>query len=329
MLFSLKSNICTMIALVVLLGTTGQSFAQTGTNNYRRIGDAEINRFMDHTFWKVHKLDRMYFNGDGTFIQQLNDDWENVENGSMYTGTWETKDGNLCWSYDSETAAKYGTSTQPYCYKVMTNSPADNYMTTHMESFRLYPAENEGLGTLAFEWNRYAYDNYILDPEYVGMIKDGMKQMASYRRNGSIPFGTIKKEDITDPWMQNYYDETINRIFFIADQSMYFNDKGLYFFINERGINRSNGDIEKMKSNGSMGRWQIKDNIHCWFLNENRSSCEFVMPEGKGLIRPYEGIFGVFYTGFTRVHGEMATGHIDAIDTSAPDLFNSLADVAP
>jgi hypothetical protein len=153
--------------------------------------------------------------------------------------------------------------------------------------------------------------------------------MAEYRRNGNIPFGTIKREELTDPWMQSYYDETVNRIFFIANQSMFFNDKGLFFFINENGISKSDGDIEKMKSNGTLGRWQMKDNIHCWFLSENRSSCEFVMPEGKGLIRPYEGIFGIFYTGFTRVHGEMATGHIDPSDTSAPELFNSLMDVAP
>ena len=322
-----KSVICVAFAFIIFLSAVNPSFAQN--NSFRRISDAEINRFMDHTFWKIHKLDRIYFNSDGTFIQQLNDDWDGVENGSMYTGTWEAKNSELCWTYDAQTAEKYATTTNPFCYTVLTNSPADSYMTTHMESFRLYSTEPGQLGTIAFEWNRYAYDNYVLDPEYIETVQNGLKQMATYRRAGNIPSSTIRKEKLTDPWMQNYYDETVNRIFFIADQSMFFNDKGLYFFINENGINKSNGDIENMLSNGSKGRWQMKDNIHCWFLSGNRSSCEFIMPKGKGLIRPYDGIFGVFYTGFTRVHGEMATGHIDPNDTSAPELFNSLLNVAP
>jgi hypothetical protein len=182
---------------------------------------------------------------------------------------------------------------------------------------------------MAFEWNRYAYDNYIFDPEYVEMVKEGMKTMGQHRRKGFMDGGTTIRAELEDPYMQRYYDETVNRIFFIANQSMYFNDKGLYFFITEENITNSFGDIDKMKSNGTFGRWQMKDNIHCWYLSENRSSCEFIMPEGKGLIRPYEGFFGLFYTGFTRVHGEMATGHLDPADTSAPNLFKRLENELP
>lgn len=309
--------------------TPTSSNAQQTVERYRRIYADELARFADHTFWKTYKFDRMYFSSNGTFIQQLNDDWDGIEAGSMFTGTWDIVDDNICWTYDAKTDEKYKTSTNPYCYTVMTNSPADNFMTTHMESFRLYPAEG-GIGAgLAFDWNRYAYDNYVFDPEYLPMVKEGYKTMGEYRRNGSIPGGTIIREELTDPWMQKYYDETVNRIFFIAHQSMYFNDKGFYFYIDEDGINNANGDVEKMLADGTRGRWQMKDNIHCWYLSENRSSCEFVMPEGKGLIRPYEGFFGIFYTGFTRVHGEMATGHLDPSETSAPALFNRLKDEQP
>jgi hypothetical protein len=316
------------LTLILISLSVGQ-IQSADAQDFRRMNNAEIERFADHTFWRTHKLDRFYFNSNKTFIQQLNDSWEGVSDGTMLKGTWSIKNDNICWIYDEETDAKFNTGTNEFCYSIMTNSPADNFMTTHMETFRLFDANDTTSWNPAFEWNRYAYDNYILDPEYVPMIQEGLKQMGQYRRNGSIPFGTIKREELTDPWMQEYYDETVNRIFFIADQSMFFNDQGLFFFINERGINEANGDVDAMISTGAKGRWQMKDNIHCWFLSENRSSCEFVMPEGKGLIRPYNGFFGVFYTGFTRVHGEMATGHIDPADTSAPALFNRLMTQAP
>lgn len=316
------------LVLTFIIFTTCHEASASG-EKYRRINGNEIQRFADHTFWKTYKFDRFYFNSDNSFIQQLNDSWEGIPDGTMLTGSWSIENDNICWAYDEETANKFKTPTAPFCYTVMTNSPADNFMVTHGETFRLYDATDTQNWNPAFEWNQYAYDNYILDPEYVPMIQEGFKQMAQYRRNGSIPFGTIKREELTDPWIQKYYDETVNRIFFIAEQSMFFNDKGLYFFIMDEGINSAGGDIEKMISNGTLGRWQMKDNIHCWFLSENRSSCEFVMPEGKGLIRPYDGFFGVFYTGFTRVHGEMATGHIDPSETSAPALFKTLLDRQP
>lgn len=316
------------VCLFVILSVwANDSFAQRNNDNLRRMNTEEIKRFADHTFWRTHKIDRFYFNGDGTFIQQLNDDWDGIENGTMFTGTWKAENEQLCWTYDEKTALVHKIPQEEFCYTVLTNSPADNFMTTHMETFRLYAAGEEN-ARVAFRWNRYAYDNYIFDPEYVEMVKEGMKTMNEHRRKGFMEGGSTLREDLT-PWMQKYYDETINRIFFIAHQSMYFNDKGLYFFITEDGITNAYGDLDKMKANGTFGRWQMKDNIHCWYLSENRSSCEFVMPEGKGLIRPYEGFFGVFYTGFTRVHGEMATGHLDPEETSAPNLFKGLQNELP
>lgn len=320
--------------LAMLIGVTSISSAAEAQNNtLRRIYDNELKIFADNeTYWKAHSLDRMYFSPDGTFIQQLNDGWNDIPVGTMFTGTWEVANDQICWTYDQKTADVYQTSPDPYCYEVLTNSPADNFLTTHMETFRLFPAnapESQAARTVAFEWNRYAYDNYILAPDYVDDVKTGLETMASYRRNGRIPDGTILREELADDWMKAYYDETVNRIFFIAEQLMFFNDKGLYFYTDEQKIRDANGDIDKMIATGTKGRWQMKDNIHCWFLSEGRSSCEFVVPEGQGLIRPYDGFFGIFYNGFTRVHGEMATGHISPDETSAPELFNRLMDVAP
>lgn len=319
-----------LLFLVCFTLTSMPSYAQSnGQQQYRRIKAGEIERFADHTFWKTYKLDRMYFNSNKSFIQQLNDGWNGIPSGTMLTGTWSITNDNICWTYDAQSAAKFNTPDTPFCYTVMTNSPADNFMTTHMETFRLYNAGDTTSWTPAFEWNRYAYDNYILDPDYVPIVQNGLKTMEDYRRNGSMPQGTIDRSALTDPWIQKYYDETVNRIFFIADQSMFFNDKGLFFFINEQGIQSAKGNVDQMIASGSKGHWQMKDNIHCWFISGNRGSCEFIMPEGKGLIRPYSGFFGVFHTGFTRVHGEMATGHIDPADTAAPALFMRLLTEAP
>lgn len=318
-------------AFLFILTLTTFSFTASAQDTLRRIFDDEIKLFANHTFWKIFTSDRMYFAPDGTFIQQLNDGWNNIAPGTIFTGKWEAKDGNLCWTYDAKTADIYQTSTDPYCYEVLTNSPSDSYMTTHVETFRLYPVINDpnAIRTVAFEWNQYAYDNYILDPEFVTTIQENLRTMATYRRNGHIPGGTINRSELANDWMKAYYDTTINRIFFVADQMMFFNEHGFYFFTDEGRIAAANGNIDQMIATGTRGRWQMKDNIHCWFLSENRSSCEYVVPEGQGLTRPYEGFFGVFYDGFTRVHGEMAVGHLDPNETSAPELFNRLLTVRP
>jgi len=317
----------TFLALMLLFASGGAS-AQDGM---RRIYDSEIQLFANHTFWKIFSNDRMYFAPDNSFIQQLNDGRNNVVPGTILTGTWNVAGGHLCWTYDRETADLHQTSSDPYCYEVLTDSPADNYMTTHVESFHLFPVTNDPdvIRTPSFAWNQYAYDNYILEPEFVMTIRENLIQMGKYRQALDIPDGTIQREELTDEWMKAYYDTAINHIFFVADQMMFFNDKGLYFFISEGDISRANGDVDQMIKAGRRGRWLIKDNIHCWFLIDGGSSCEYVVPEGRGLTRPYEGFFGVFYDGFTRVHGEMAVGHLAPDETSAPELFKKLLNEEP
>lgn len=319
---------CALLLTFTLICYSGPASAQ---DTLRRIYDDEVRLFADHTFWKIFSSDRMYFAPDNTFVQQLNDGWNNITPGTVFTGTWEVADGHLCWTYDQKTADIYQTSSDPYCYEVLTNSPADNYMTTHVETFRLFPVTDDPsvIRSIAFEWNQYAYGNYILEPEFVDTIQENLAQMAEYRRMGHIPGGTIKREEMANEWMQAYYDTAINHIFFVADQMMFFNDKGFYFFTDEERIRQANGNMDQLLATGTRGRWLIKDNIHCWFLSENRSSCEYVVPEGRGLTRPYEGFFGVFYDGFTRVHGEMAVGHLAPDETSAPQLFRHLLTVRP
>lgn len=319
-----------MVLVLTFILLAPQAFAQG--MSFRRLYNDELALLTDnHTFWKVHKLDRMYFAPDGTFIQQLNDGWNNIEPGTMFTGTWKIENDQICWNYDAKTADVYQTSSDPYCYQVMTNSPADNFMVTHMETFRLYPViENSQAQRIpAFEWDRYAYDNYVLEPEFVPTIQQALQTMASYRRAGYIPGGTIIRDELTSERMQQYYDIAINKVFFIAQEQMFFNDKGLYFFTDEGKIAEANGNVDEMIATGIMGRWQMKDNIHCWYLSENRSSCEYVVPEGRGLIRPYEGFLGFHHSSFSRVHGEMAVGHLAPGETSAPALFNRLLTVTP
>ena len=71
----------------------------------------------------------------------------------------------------------------------------------------------------------------------------------------------------------------------------------------------------------------MKDNIHCWYLSENRSSCEYVLPKGEGLVRPYDGFMGVHFNAFTRVYSEGDVGHMDPDDSNAPELFRYLIEV--
>lgn len=322
---SYKAMFCLLLTVIFVHGATTQAAAQNPQPSFRQMNENELKRFADNnTYWKRHTLDHFYFNSDGTFIQQLNDRWNGIPEGTMFTGTWNINGGNMCWTYSQETRDVYKTSIDPYCYAVLTDSPASSFMTTHAEIFRLYPLENGIISQdPAFEWQAWVYGNYILDPEYAPKIKDALDVMSSYRRNGKIDNGTINRADLNAD-MQAYYDLVADRIFYVTTDRMLFRKDGMFFYISGDDINEAKGDVDKMIAAGSKGYWTMKDNIHCWYLSENRSSCEYVLPKGKGLVRSYDGFMGVHYNAFTRVYTEGDVGHMDPDDSNAPELFNKL-----
>ena len=50
------------------------------------------------SFWRKGSLDRVFFNSNGHFTQQLNDDSNNIPSGTILEGAWEISENNLCWT---------------------------------------------------------------------------------------------------------------------------------------------------------------------------------------------------------------------------------------
>ena len=277
-----------------------------------------------NTFWRRYTLDRVHFKHDKTFIQQINDGWKNLPAGTTFTGTWKISDDSLCWKYDTKTAQQNTLPSAAICFDVYTTNPKKGFMTSHEDKLFFKPSGSGESGPNIFTFDQWHFDNYIFDAEYVEPLKAGLQQSKIYRKEhrGDIPDGTIKREEML-PYMQEYYDEMINRIFFIVGDYMFFDDKGNYYWIWSKDIIEADGNISKMVAKVRRGTWKIKDNIHCWRHNSG-SSCEYVFPKGKGLMRDYDGIFGVHHSYFTRVHGEGAVGHMDTEDSESPELYELL-----
>lgn len=290
--------------------------------HFRQLTTQQMKRFVDNnTFFKQFNIDRVYFGPDGELIQQLNSGWNEVPVGTIYKGTWTLNERILCWRYDAETMQKHNIADTDFCYGVYTSAPDETFMTLHTEEFILFRVEN-GVQTqeVAFEWNRWAYDNYILEPEFVPEILEAMPVMRGYRNSYGIPDGTINRENLNER-MKKYYDEVIGQIFFIDEHLMYMHENGEYYYITESMIEELGENSEQLTHPERFGKWQMKDNIHCYTRTAIRGQCEFVAPEGRGLIRDYEGILGFHNNGFSRVHGEMAVGHMHPEDSSYPELF--------
>ena len=297
---------------------------------FTKLKQDKLQRVTDNnTFWKKYNLDRIYFAPDKSFTQQLNNPEGSSTPGTILRGTWAIKDDLVCWTYaNSEQENNLNVSNTDFCYSVYSDAPNDTFMTTHAEEFILYQTIN-GVEerSPSFKWNRWAYDNYVIDPSYVSMAQKGLDTMKEYRYTKTIPGGTIDRSKLNDR-MKSYYDEVIGKIFFIGDNLMYFHKNGGYFSTSETRIENADRDISFLTAPVRFGQWSMKDNIHCYGRSESSSvNCEFVFPFKKGLVREYDGTLGMHRNGFTRVHGEMAVGHILPSESSFPELFKRVDEI--
>lgn len=314
-----------MLSLMFALWPGHEAMAQQNTAG-RKIDAREIKRMTDdNTFWELGKLDRIFLKNDNSFVQQINDGWKSLPPGTFFKGAWEIKDDSLCWTYDADTVQKFGLNNGQNCFDVYTHEPAATFMTTHVEETSLKPRGSGPNGPTIFRLNQWHHDNYLIDPAYVPQVIAGVKTMQTYRLKygGQIPGGTIKREEMNAD-MQAYYDVMVDKIFFIVGDYMFFDDSGYYYWIQAKDIVAAKGNIDEMIKHTQIGKWSVKDNIHCWYVNANTRSCEYILPAGKGLMRDYEGILGIHYTTFSRVHGEGAVGHMDPEDSESPELFVKL-----
>lgn len=316
-----------MLGLALCAWPALEANAQQNTQP-RKIGADEIKRMADNnTFWEMGKLDRIFLKNDNTFVQQINDGWKNLTPGTLFHGTWEIKSDALCWTYNAETVQKFGLNAGQSCFDVYTREPARTFMTTHVEDTTLKPAGSGPTGPTIFRLNQWHHDNYVIDPAYAQQVIDGLQTIQVYRQRygGVIPGGTINRAEM-NPDMQTYYDAMVDKIFFIVGDYMFFDDSGHYYWVQARDIVAAKGNVDEMIKHVQVGKWLIKDNIHCWYVNAKTRSCEYILPLGKGLMRDYEGILGFHHSTFSRVHGEGAVGHMDPEDSESPELFKKLQD---
>lgn len=296
------------------------------TEESRKLSARDIAKVTDgNTIWKRGTFDRLYFQHDKKLVQQINDGWNNLPAGTIFTGKWNIKNNNLCWTYDQETQSKHKLPGKEICFDIYTTDPEEGFMTHHNEKLFFKPAGSGPNGPNIFSFSQWVYNNHVIDPEYIQGILKAMQTAASYRseHGGAMPGGTIKREEMNAN-MQNYYDAMINKIFFIVRDYMFFDDNGRYYWISANSITEANGDVKEMMKKVRVGRWNIKGNIKCWYLHARASSCEYVLPEGKGLTREFDGILGIHHSTFTRIHGEGGAGHMDPEDSESPELYEYL-----
>ncbi|GEM_PF-3464563 len=315
-----------LFALCVLIPLQ-DALAQQSAN--RKIGAAEIAKMTDNnTFWELGKLNRIYFKPDNSLVQQINDGWNGLPAGTIFKGTWTIKNDTLCWAYSADTASQFKVSSSEVCFDVYTEEPAKTFMTTHVENTSLKPVGSGPNGPTIFRLNQWHHDDYVIDPAYAPQVVEALETMKAYRfrYGGAIPGGTIKREEMT-PAMQDYYDMMVDHIFFVVGDYMFFDDTGHYYWVQAPDILAAKGNVDEMLKKVQIGRWLVKDNIHCWFINSNIRSCEYILPRGKGLTRDYEGILGFHHSSFSRVHGEGAVGHMLGEDSESPELFEKLQEM--
>ncbi|PCH99084.1 MAG: hypothetical protein COB76_06480 [Alphaproteobacteria bacterium] len=309
------------IALIVVMAmASGQAFAKNG--EFKKMNDAQLKRITSNkTFWKKNAFDRFYFESGGEFIQQLNSGWNNVPLGTMFTGRWDIKNSAVCWTYDNETSALYKTPSTPFCYAVFSDASSDTFMTLHSEKIKLYSVKNgQQSSSASFNWDRWASNNYILDPEFVPVLLSELKNIKEYRRQRNISDGTINRAELNDT-MKNYYDEAIGKIFYVAGDHMYFGKGGQFFYTTDSKIKKAH-DLSSLLGDDNFGTWSIKGNQHCFFRKgRSKPTCEFVAPKGKGLVRDYSGTLGFHNNGFSRIRGEMGVKHITPENSSSPELY--------
>lgn len=305
-------------------------------NSKRKISGQEIqNKMFDinRTFWDYKQIDRFYFTTDGKLQHQINEPRGNIRLGSVLDAEWEVKGDNLCWTYIPATQKTYGFKNQELCFDLYTRETPDEFMIGNHPQIELKQvgARADSSNMLRFySWHR---GDYIYDPKYVPAVYKGMKTMAEYRSKykGRIPGGSIKREDMKS-FMKDYYDIAIGNIFAIDRDYMYFLPNGDFYHITGERIDEAHGDLDKMLKLASKGSWAIKNNIHCWAIdNSSRSSCEFVFPPRKGLKnRKFSHFLGTFHTGMTRIHNDNVehVRHITPEQSELPALFKKMAEAS-
>jgi len=326
-----RYGLAILILAACLVLHSPQSVAQSEA---RKIGADELKKLtdIDRTFWDYKHLDRLYFSTNGTMLHQINEPWKNIPPGTILNAKWSIEGDTFCWQYDADDAQRQQVSANKICFDVYSNEKPDIFMTNNHPNIRMKPVGSGPKGSTIFTFHDWNVDSYILDPDFVPGALEAMQLMEDYRYmfGGHIPNGTINRSEM-NPVMQDYYDMMINNIFFINRDYMFFVDTGDYYWIQGEQIDAANGDIEKMIASAAKGSWSIKDNIHCWRVNDKMRSCEYVFPRGKGLYnREFEPFLGLHYSGMTRLHKDSVEhiGHIPPEKSETPELFKKLAEIS-
>jgi len=108
--------------------------------------------YADKTFFTKNKLERIYFDNDGSFTQQLEQNWERIPAGNFIKGLWSIKDDQLCLMYTSNLSIQ----NQNICMNV-TKDKRDLIA-------RISDDENS---PAVFTWGRSLDGNYLLKENFL------------------------------------------------------------------------------------------------------------------------------------------------------------------
>ena len=212
-----------------------------------------------------------------------------------------------------------------FCHVITTPIDDRKFLKTHRETLNLY--QNSGLDdrTLSFVWNRWVEGNYILDPEFIPLIKTSIQSMSDDLKKRSIEGGVTDINQLApDARARLFLERAIDRVFDVGTDKMYFGKDGVFYYIDDRTIEAHSGDILSLRDKGHFGTWEAKGDYVCWYL-DMAEGCEYIFPSGKGLIRDYDGVMGMHNSGFTRIYGELGVDFLSPEQTKAPELFSSLS----
>lgn len=135
----------------------------------------------DRTFFSNGKLDRIYFDPNGEFKQQLENKFDAMTAGDLLRGTWELNDHNyeLCMNYQQP-------KLNMICFDMIENSNAHGYSVFDKS------------GKRHFIWKNYRNGNWLLSQSGMTMIKNAIKRVG------------VKNSATIDEKMNDYY---IGKIF--------------------------------------------------------------------------------------------------------------------
>lgn len=309
-----------IFTVILICLTTSITFARAHISG--QLSQNDLQKITaNNSFWTINKLDRFFFSANGTFSQQLNDDHENYENGKILEGSYSIENKNLCLKYNENQGQ------DKFCFAVYSPNLKDtDFFQQYDDTFQLHRVlPNQSINPKpSFVWNKWAHNSYIFSPDYAPLIKNTFDKVKNIIRLKKLPEnGSINPSNLTDVG-KDFYDEVVGKILFLGGHVEYIGANGHFFTTTEDAIVKFK-DTNKFLHDRHFGKWVIQDNIFCaQYFEDNKMFCELLMPRGKGLVRPYDGLLGFHHNGFSRVYNELGFKRMQPAEAPHSEFFKKI-----